>query len=83
MLSEMFPLQIRGIGMGVTVLCLWVANFFVGFLFPVFLESLGLSGAFYIFVVLGVLAITFVAKFLPETKGLTLEQLEHQFRMTL
>ncbi|MFE4706852.1 sugar porter family MFS transporter [Peribacillus simplex] len=80
MLSEMFPLQIRGIGMGVTVLCLWVANFFVGFLFPVFLDSFGLSGAFYIFVVLGVLGITFVAKFLPETKGLTLEQLEHQFR---
>lgn len=80
MLSEMFPLQIRGIGMGVTVLCLWVANFFVGFLFPVFLESFGLSGAFYIFVVLGILGITFVAKFLPETKGLTLEQLEQHFR---
>jgi len=80
MLSEMFPLQIRGIGMGVTVLFLWLANFFVGLLFPVFLSSLGLSGAFYIFVVLGVLAITFVAKFLPETKGLSLEELEHQFR---
>ncbi|KKI91808.1 major facilitator transporter [Bacillus sp. SA1-12] len=80
MLSEMFPLQIRGFGMGVTVLCLWIANFFVGFLFPVFLENLGLSGAFYIFVGLGVLAITFVTKFLPETKGFTLEQLEHQFR---
>lgn len=78
-LSEMFPLQIRGLGMGLTVLFLWVANFFVGFLFPIFIANLGLSGTFYIFVVLGVLGIAFVSKFLPETKGLTLEQLEHQF----
>ncbi|MED4549052.1 MULTISPECIES: sugar porter family MFS transporter [Bacillus] len=80
MLSEIFPLRVRGLGMGVTVFCLWIANFFVGFSFPILLESIGLSSTFYIFVGLGLLSIAFVKKFLPETKGLTLEQLEHNFR---
>ncbi|MFN2746771.1 sugar porter family MFS transporter [Bacillus sp. z60-18] len=80
MLSEIFPLRLRGLGMGVTVFCLWIANFFVGLLFPILLDKIGLSSTFYIFVGLGILSITFVKKFLPETKGLTLEQLEHNFR---
>ncbi|MCY8035269.1 sugar porter family MFS transporter [Bacillus sonorensis] len=80
MLSEIFPLRLRGLGMGVTVLCLWIANFFVGLTFPILLESIGLSSTFYIFVGLGLVSITFVKKFLPETKGLTLEQLENNFR---
>ncbi|MDA7026609.1 sugar porter family MFS transporter [Bacillus sp. CLL-7-23] len=80
MLSEIFPLRLRGLGMGVTVFCLWIANFFVGFTFPILLEKIGLSSTFYIFVGLGLASIIFVKIFLPETKGLTLEQLEHNFR---
>jgi major inositol transporter-like SP family MFS transporter len=80
MLSEIFPLRLRGLGMGVTVFCLWGVNFLVGLTFPVLLDSIGLSSTFFVFVVLGIGAITFVAKCLPETKGLTLEQLEQSFR---
>lgn len=80
MLSEIFPLRLRGLGMGVTVFCLWIANFFVGLGFPILLDQIGLSSTFYIFVGLGIVSITFVKKFLPETKGLTLEQLEQNFR---
>jgi major inositol transporter-like SP family MFS transporter len=80
MLSEIFPLRLRGLGMGLTVFCLWIVNFFIGFMFPVLLDKVGLSTTFFIFVVLGLAAITFVKKFLPETKGLTLEQLELYFR---
>ncbi len=80
MLSEIFPLRLRGFGMGLTVFFLWIVNFIIGLLFPVLLGGLGLSTTFYIFVVLGILAILFVKKFLPETKGLTLEQVEHNFR---
>lgn len=80
MLSEIFPLKLRGLGMGVTVFCLWIVNFVIGTLFPVLLHMVGLSTTFFIFVVLGIGAIAFVGKFLPETKGLTLEQLEHHFR---
>ncbi|SDE55793.1 MFS transporter, SP family, major inositol transporter [Priestia aryabhattai B8W22] len=80
MLSEIFPLRLRGLGMGVTVFCLWGVNFLVGLTFPVLLDSIGLSTTFFVFVVLGIGAIIFVKKYLPETKGLTLEQLEQSFR---
>lgn len=80
MLSEIFPLQVRGLGMGVTVFFLWVVNFLIGLTFPVLLDKVGLSTTFYIFFAFGIMAITFVKKCLPETKGLTLEQLEQNFR---
>lgn len=80
MLSEIFPLKLRGLGMGVTVFCLWITNFLIGFFFPVLMAGVGLSTTFFIFAVLGIAAITFVHKFLPETKGLSLEQLELYFR---
>ncbi|MBT2634973.1 sugar porter family MFS transporter [Bacillus sp. ISL-26] len=80
MLSEIFPLRLRGLGMGVTVFCLWIVNFFIGLTFPVLLANIGLSATFFIFVALGLASIMFVKKFLPETKGLSLEQLEQNFR---
>ncbi|MGM0877314.1 MAG: sugar porter family MFS transporter [Bacillota bacterium] len=80
MLSEIFPSRLRGLGMGVTVFCLWIVNFFIGLIFPILLDKIGLSATFFIFVVLGIGAMAFVKKFLPETKGLTLEELEHYFR---
>lgn len=80
MLAEIFPLKLRGLGMGVSVFCLWAANFLVGFSFPILLSAVGLSTTFFMFAVLGIVAITFVNKFLPETKGKSLEQLENFFR---
>ena len=80
MLSEIFPLQLRGFGMGVTVFCLWIVNFLVGLTFPILMAGIGLSATFYLFAALGLLAITFVQKYLPETKGFTLEELEEKFR---
>lgn len=80
MLSEIFPLRLRGLGMGVTVFCLWIVNFLVGFTFPVLLANIGLSATFFIFVLLGIASVIFVKRFLPETNGLSLEQLEQNFR---
>ena len=80
LLSEIFPLQVRGLGMGVTVFFLWIVNFLIGLTFPILLDKVGLSTTFYVFAILGIFAITFVKKYLPETRGLTLEQLEQHFR---
>ncbi|PLS04151.1 sugar porter family MFS transporter [Neobacillus cucumis] len=80
MLSEIFPLKLRGIGMGVTVFCLWITNFLVGLFFPILLSAVGLSITFFIFAVCGIAAIAFVHKILPETRGKSLEQLEDYFR---
>ncbi len=80
MLAEIFPLRLRGLGMGISVFCLWIVNFLVSLAFPVALSNLGLTTTFFIFVALNLVAIAFVKKYLPETKGRSLEQLEHYFR---
>ena len=80
LLSELFPVRLRGMGMGFAVLCLWVANFFVGFFFPQLLFNFGLSAAFFIFAGISFLGLLFVIKFVPETRGRSLEQIERDFR---
>ncbi|GEB77981.1 hypothetical protein SINU_09990 [Sporolactobacillus inulinus CASD] len=79
-LSEIFPQKLRGIGMGVAIFCLWITNFLIGLVFPIFIDTFGLSTTFFIFFLLGLVAITFVARHLPETRGRTLEELEKYFR---
>ncbi|MBE5102051.1 sugar porter family MFS transporter [Priestia aryabhattai] len=79
-LSEIFPLRLRGLGMGISVFFLWITNFVIGLMFPILLDKIGLSTTFFIFAVLGFISIIFVNKCLPETKGRTLEELEHYFR---
>lgn len=66
--------------MGISVFCLWIANFLIGLTFPVLLDTIGLSTTFLLFTVMGVAAIAFVKAYLPETKGRTLEELEAEFR---
>ena len=78
-ISEMFPLRLRGMGMGVCVLCLWIANAVIAFLFPIVVQAVGIQGAFGVFVVLGLIAIAFLWKMLPETRGRSLEELEDDF----
>ena len=80
LLSELFPQRLRGMGMGCAVLCLWLTNFCIGSAFPYFLFTFGLSFTFYMFAAVGLLGLAFVFKFVPETKGRSLEQIEHDFR---
>ncbi|MCM3654400.1 sugar porter family MFS transporter [Metabacillus litoralis] len=79
-LSEIFPARVRGMGMGISVLCLWLSNFLVGLFFPVLLNGIGLSATFFMFSIFGILGIIFITKLLPETRGLSLEQIEHNFK---
>jgi major inositol transporter-like SP family MFS transporter len=79
-LSEIFPLRLRGFGMGISVFFLWITNFFIGLLFPVMLDKIGLSATFFMFAGIGCVSIFLMAKFLPETKDCTLEEIEISFR---
>ncbi|ORM35327.1 sugar porter family MFS transporter [Williamsia sp. 1135] len=79
MLSEIFPLQVRGFAFGVTGFVLWMVNFAVGFFFLQLVDWFSISTTFFIFFVLGCCALTFVKLYLPETKGRTLESLETEF----
>jgi major inositol transporter-like SP family MFS transporter len=80
LLSEIFPITIRGFAMGIAVFLLWVTNTIISFVFPILVASLGASKTFGIFVVINILSVIFVARFTPETKGRTLEEVEDDFR---
>jgi major inositol transporter-like SP family MFS transporter len=80
MLSEIFPLKLRGLGMGVCGLTLWLVNFLVGLLFPILVAGIGISTTFFLFAALGAGAMLVARAVVPETKGRTLEQLEHEFK---
>lgn len=75
-LSEIFPLHMRGFGMGVAVFVLWVTNGFLSLYFLPLVDAVGINGTFFLFAVVGALALLFVWRFVPETRGRTLEALE-------
>ncbi|WP_223838533.1 sugar porter family MFS transporter [Saccharopolyspora pogona] len=80
LLSEIFPLAIRGLAMGVAVFALWAANTLVSFVFPLAVGSAGPTWAFAAFALINAAATVFTILFVPETRGRTLEQLEDEFR---
>jgi SP family sugar:H+ symporter-like MFS transporter len=76
MLGEMFPNQIRGSGLAVAGLAQWTANFLITWTFPMLLTGIGLAGAYGIYTAFAVLSVFFVLRFVHETKGKKLEQME-------
>jgi sugar porter (SP) family MFS transporter len=82
MISEIYPLRIRGTAMSVASIANWGSNFLVALSFPVLLATLGGAGSFWLFAVLGIVAWFFVYFWVPETKGRSLEEIEASFRGT-
>jgi sugar porter (SP) family MFS transporter len=82
MISEIYPLRIRGTAMSVASIANWGSNFLVALMFPVLLATLGGAGSFWLFAVLGIVAWFFVYFWVPETKGRSLEEIEASFRGT-
>ena len=76
MLGEMFPNQIRGSGLAVAGAAQWTSNFLITVTFPILLASIGLAGAYGIYTVAAVISVFFVLKYVYETKGRELEQME-------
>jgi SP family arabinose:H+ symporter-like MFS transporter len=75
-ISEIFPIKMRGVAMSVATFALWVAVYIVTQLFPILLESAGAAPTFWIFGTMSLLAFFFVWSQVPETKGRTLEEIE-------
>lgn len=80
LMSEIFPQNIRGLGMGISTFFLWISNFGVGFLFPILLSKIGLSMTFLVFVICNIFSFAFIWKFAPETRGKSLEQIQLEFK---
>lgn len=83
LLSEMFPNKMRSVAMSVAVAAQWAANYFVTQTFPMVTESEMNNNDFwngslpyFIFVGFIIVIMIFTYKFIPETKGKSLEQLE-------
>ncbi|KAJ8771309.1 hypothetical protein K2173_026486 [Erythroxylum novogranatense] len=76
MISEIFPLRLRGRGLSIAVLVNFGANALVTFAFSPLKALLGAGILFYGFGVIAVLSLLFILFIVPETKGLTLEEIE-------
>jgi MFS transporter, SP family, arabinose:H+ symporter len=72
--GEVFPTAVRGRAAAIAAAVDWVANFAIIEAFPAWQNAWGLAWVMVSFAVLAVVAIGFVSKFLPETKGLSVEQ---------
>jgi sugar porter (SP) family MFS transporter len=77
LLSEIYPLKIRGAAMSVATMAVWVGATFVGQMTPWLLENLQPHGTFWLFAACMVPAIYLAIWVLPETKGKTLEEIEN------
>ncbi|MBL4818458.1 MAG: sugar porter family MFS transporter [Deltaproteobacteria bacterium] len=76
MVSEVFPLKLRGIGTSISICAQWGFNFLVSGTFPSLLHAIGPSYTFWLYAVLCLAGIIFVIKKVPETKGLSLEKIQ-------
>jgi SP family xylose:H+ symportor-like MFS transporter len=78
-ISEIFPTRIRGVASSVATVALWGAYFVLVFTFPILAQAIGTYGPFYLYAGICLLGFFFVRAKVKETKGQTLEQLEHSF----
>lgn len=76
LLGEMFPNSIRASALAVATAVQWLANFTVTRSFPVLGETVGLPATYAGFAVIMAVATVFVLRFLPETRGRSLEDMD-------
>lgn len=77
-LSEIFPVRVRGMAMALSTFFLWVGCFVLTYTFPLLNESIGAEGTFWVYGGICLAGFLFIYKNLPETKGKTLEELEKE-----
>lgn len=75
-IAEIYPLNIRGMAMGMASSVNWTTNFIISLTFLTLLEKIGTSYTFYCYGFLCFLSFLFCLKYLPETAQKTLEELE-------
>jgi SP family sugar:H+ symporter-like MFS transporter len=75
LLGEMFNNRIRGAALAVAASAQWIANFAITMTFPIMLANIGLAGAYGFYALSALISIFFVAKYITETRGKTLESM--------
>ncbi|TQO38425.1 SP family arabinose:H+ symporter-like MFS transporter [Arenibacter algicola] len=79
-ISEIFPTRIRGLAVSLGSFALMVTGFFITLTNPILIEQIMPSGTFLVYAALTLPAIWFIWKYVPETKGKTLEEIEMYWR---
>jgi MFS transporter, SP family, xylose:H+ symportor len=75
-ISEIFPNRLRSAGVSTAVASLWAASFLLTYSFPLLMNLVNMSGTFLMYSVICLCGGILVYKFVPETRGKSLEELE-------
>lgn len=75
-ISEIFPNDIRAMGVAVATAFNWIGNFAVSTSFPALRDSIGVGNVYFLYAVFAALSWIFVVKMLPETNGVELEDMK-------
>lgn len=78
LISEIYPNRIRGEAMSIATFFLWVASFVLTLTFPILEQHVGESYTFWLYAGICLLGWLFIFRFVPETKGKSLEELEEE-----
>lgn len=75
-MAEIFPLHVRGAGMGMSAMSNWSFNTIVIFSFPILHQMFGIEMTFALYAVICFLGFIYAYIYMPETKNISLEQIE-------
>lgn len=78
-ISEIYPTRTRGRAMAVATAAVWAACYVVSQTFPTLLARVGSAATFWLYAALCAVALVFVSRCVPETKGKSLEEIEKQW----
>lgn len=81
LISEIFPLRIRGQAASIATMANWLSNFLVSLTFLSLLKGLGDVWTFLLYAALSLAGLWFCFFFIPETKGVPLERIERDLRL--
>jgi SP family galactose:H+ symporter-like MFS transporter len=80
MISEIYPLRVRGAAMSIATFANWGLNLAVALTFLTLVGILGRPGTFWLYAVIGIAAWLFIFRLVPETRGQSLEEIEEHWR---
>lgn len=80
LLSEMYPVRVRGAAMSIAGFSLWIGTYLIGQLTPWLLTNLASQGIFWLFGIMCIPYLLITWKLLPETTGRSLEEIEQMLQ---
>jgi SP family galactose:H+ symporter-like MFS transporter len=80
LVSELYPLSIRGRAMSVVTAANWFFNYLISLVFLDLVSLLEIKGVFQMYAIIACLALIFICTYLPETKGKSLEEIESSMK---